>query len=167
MNPVWYQVLHPWHWLTYGQNATALGVVVAIVGTIVLYFYTRYTRRMMKTQSIALQMQESALRATITPKLVAHGDVDFVATQLDHAQQGADIGLQQPTITLYNGVLTIRNVGVGAALFLKGWTQPVSDKFDASNSSILGKTAPVTEAWPERTTLMMGESTSVTFAGFK
>jgi hypothetical protein len=38
--PIVYQLLHPWHWLTYGQNAAAVGLIV-------LVFYTVYTRRMM------------------------------------------------------------------------------------------------------------------------
>jgi hypothetical protein len=35
-----YQFFHPWHWLTYGQNISAVGLFV-------LFFYTIYTRRMM------------------------------------------------------------------------------------------------------------------------
>jgi hypothetical protein len=35
-----YQLIHPWHWLTYGQNTSAVGLIV-------LVFYTLYTRRMM------------------------------------------------------------------------------------------------------------------------
>ena len=40
ITPVLYQLVHPWHWLTYGQNAS-------VTGLIVLIFYTLYTRRMM------------------------------------------------------------------------------------------------------------------------
>ncbi len=40
MSSFFYQILHPWHWLTYGQNASGLGLVV-------LVFYTLYTRTMM------------------------------------------------------------------------------------------------------------------------
>ena len=39
-SPWLYQILHPWHWMAYGQNAS-------VVGLIVLVFYTVYTRRMM------------------------------------------------------------------------------------------------------------------------
>src|ERR1700732_3242906 len=34
MDSVIYQLHHPWHWLTYGQNATALAAVAAVVGLI-------------------------------------------------------------------------------------------------------------------------------------
>jgi hypothetical protein len=40
IGPILYQLLHPWHWMAYGQNAS-------VVGLIVLIFYTIYTRRMM------------------------------------------------------------------------------------------------------------------------
>jgi len=40
VGPTLYQFLHPWHWLTYGQNAS-------VVVLIVVAFYTIYTRRMM------------------------------------------------------------------------------------------------------------------------
>jgi hypothetical protein len=44
---LFYQFRHPWHWLTYGQNASALSVAVSAVGLIVIVLYTLYTRRMM------------------------------------------------------------------------------------------------------------------------
>jgi hypothetical protein len=40
VGPLLYQLLHPWHWLTYGQNASVVGLIVVV-------FYTIYTRRMM------------------------------------------------------------------------------------------------------------------------
>ena len=175
-----YQVLHPWHWLTYGQNAAAVAALAAVVGFIVLFFYTLYTRRMMRTQSRTmeiqaqtmemqrriLQMQESAASATIIPKLVAQGDVEFVPVELEH-NNATDIGLQQPRVTLCSAVLNVRNVGAGAALFLKGWNQPVSDQFCTDSSDILANTNQVSEVWAQLTELMTGESTSITFQGFK
>jgi hypothetical protein len=187
MEHIVYQVLHPWHWLTYGQNAAAVAALAAVVGFIVLFFYTLYTRRMMRTQSRTmeiqaqamdiqvqtmemqrriLQMQESAASATIIPKLVARGDVEFVSMELEH-NEATDIGLQQPRVTLYSAVLNIRNVGAGAALFLKGWNQPVSGQFCTDNSDILANTNQVSEVWAQLTELMTGECTSITFQGFK
>jgi hypothetical protein len=40
LGPITNQLIHPWHWLTYGQNAAAVGLIVIV-------FYTIYTRRMM------------------------------------------------------------------------------------------------------------------------
>lgn len=133
--------------------------MAAIIGLIGLFFYTRYTRRMM-------HMQESAARATITPKLVAQSDVEFVPTHLEH-NDATDIGLQEPNIVLLSAIFRFRNIGAGAALFLKGWHQPVSDNFVADNSDILAKTDQVNESSPQLTELMTGEATSVTFTGFR
>src|SRR5262249_55257076 len=120
----------------------------------------------MDMQRRILQMQESAASATVTPKLVAQGDVEFVAIELEHTDL-TDIGLQQPNVTLYNAVLKVRNVGAGAALFLRGWSQQVTDHFFADATDILGNTNPVPEFWGQLTELMTGESTSITFQGFK
>lgn len=78
MQNIEYQLLHPWHWLTYGQNATALGAVVACLGFIGLIFYTLYTRRMMK-------LGENTRRAAITPVLISRGGVQFDATAFESA----------------------------------------------------------------------------------
>ena len=55
MGNFFYQVFHPWHWLTYGQNASGLGLVV-------LVFYTLYTRTMMLEA-------ERARRGSMVPRL--------------------------------------------------------------------------------------------------
>lgn len=54
MQNFWYQILHSWHWLTYGQNGAALSAVAAVaaslaavLGLVGLYFYTKYTRKLM------------------------------------------------------------------------------------------------------------------------
>ncbi len=55
-----YQLLHPWHWLTYGQNAAGLGIVG-------LFFYTLYTRRMML-------IGQDTRRAELRPYLVLESE---------------------------------------------------------------------------------------------
>src|ERR1019366_4887010 len=57
--PWLYQVTHPWHWLTYGQNAAGLQALCAFLALIGLIFYTLYTRRMM-------MLGELTRRAAIT-----------------------------------------------------------------------------------------------------
>lgn len=52
---IFYQVLHPWHWLTYGQNASGLGLIVLVL-------YTIYTRTMMLEA-------ERARRGAMVPRL--------------------------------------------------------------------------------------------------
>ena len=154
---VTYQLLHPWHWLTYGQNATALGAVVACLGFIGLVFYTFYTRRMMK-------LGEDTRRATITPVLISRGGVQFDATDFDGV---IATGLPSPVITEYSAILKVRNIGEGAALFLQAWGQPVSQAFDVNDTSILIRTAHALGGVHELTELFKGESTDVSFPGFK
>jgi hypothetical protein len=187
MHITFYQVLHPWHWLTYGQNAAALAGLAAIAGTFILYRYTVYTRRMMETQvhtmdlqvkamgiqtqtlkmqGELLKMQESSTIAAITPNLVAQRDVEFAPTHLEDID-GADIGIQARKVALYKAVLSIRNVGAGAALFVKGWNHPLDDGFVADSSDLLVNKGQINEIWAQLTELMTGESTSITFEGFK
>jgi hypothetical protein len=56
MNSHLYQFIHPWHWLTYGQNAAGMGLLG-------LFFYTLYTRRMMV-------IAQETRRASLFPLLV-------------------------------------------------------------------------------------------------
>lgn len=159
MNNILYQVLHPWHWLTYGQNATAVAALATVLGLIGLFFYTRYTRRMM-------EMQESTARASITPVLVAQGDVKFAISRVEYSNPSAAlIGREEGTIREYKGVLKIRNIGAGAALFLRGWHQSVSSKFVADGLSILGRAAQSKNASAALSELMHGEATTVIFEG--
>ena len=62
-HPILYQLTHWWHWLTYGQNTAALGLIG-------LGFYTYYTQRMMKAA-------EETRRLSLTPFLVAEVRLDF------------------------------------------------------------------------------------------
>jgi hypothetical protein len=55
MKDIWYQIYHPWHWLTYGNNAEALGSVIALGGLLGLYLYVRYTKTIMQATLFASQ----------------------------------------------------------------------------------------------------------------
>jgi hypothetical protein len=48
MNPILYQLAHPWHWLLYGNNASALAALSAVLGVIGLFLYVRYTKTIME-----------------------------------------------------------------------------------------------------------------------
>ena len=63
-HPIFYQMTHWWHWLTYGQNTAALGLIG-------LCFYTYYTQRMMKAA-------EETRRLSLTPFLVAEVRTDLL-----------------------------------------------------------------------------------------
>lgn len=154
-----YQILHPWHWLTYGQNAAGVAAVAAILGLVGLYFYTRYTRRMMK-------LGEVTRRATMTPILVSSGLVRFEAADLKHST-GSEIGLTEPEITAFRAILTIRNVGEGAAIYLRAWAQTVSKEFRIGGSIILIRTNHSVVGEPGLSELLKGESTEARFERFK
>jgi hypothetical protein len=159
MNRVIYQLHHPWHWLTYGQNATALAAVAAAVGLIGLFFYTRYTRRMMR-------LQEQTSRASITPVLLSRGGVQFKPTSVKHVE-GSEIGLTAPIVDEFAAVLDVRNIGQGVALFLSAWCQPVSEDFVANDSTFLIRTVHAAPGEHELLELFKGEATKVMFQGFK
>jgi hypothetical protein len=129
MQNVIYQIMHPWHWLTYGQNATAVAAAAACLGLIGLYFYTRSTRTMMG-------LQQPTARASLTPILVAD-DVDFVTEDI---MVEVAPGVMQPKPFKGRATLNVRNIGQGAALYTRAWCQPVTDQFVANASTILEKT---------------------------
>jgi len=158
MNKILYQLFHPWHWLTYGQNATAVAALVAVFGLIGLVFYTLYTRRMMR-------MQEDTLKATITPILISQGRLEIIPTQPDFSS-AAQLGFTEPRYTRYNVVINLRNIGAGAALFITGWCQLVTNKF-VINNFILPRSADAQDGFPEATELLTGETTTIAFRDFK
>ncbi len=55
MSPTSYQLHHPWHWLTYGNNATAAATLSAVFGLIGLFLYVWYTKRIMDATLNTLQ----------------------------------------------------------------------------------------------------------------
>jgi hypothetical protein len=129
LDNILYQITHPWHWLAYGQNASAVAAVMAIGGLFGLYKYTQYTKTMML-------IQESAARASILPLLVTDGDINLVPVT-----KMAEIapGVTQPTINGYTLVFKVRNIGQGTAIFVRAWCQSVSDHF-VGDSTILRPT---------------------------
>jgi len=155
MQSILYQILHPWHWMTYGQNAAGVAAFAAILGLIGLYFYTRYTRRMML-------LQQETQRAAITPILVSTGAIEFVPLETKE-DLGAQIGLIAPTVTGYRPVLKVRNVGEGAAIYITSWAQAVTEKF-TMGGSILFLQSPDTNAGDQQLqALLKGESMEITF----
>jgi hypothetical protein len=141
-----YQIFHPWHWLTYGQNAAGVGLIG-------LFSYTLYTRRMMK-------LGERNQRANITPILILSGQVRFTVSSMEPVPPGAGAWpLHRPTE--YRAEMTIRNIGQGTAIFLQAWWQPVSAAFSISDTSLLNRTPAATEVSPSKNELLKGESAEV------
>lgn len=155
MQNILYQVFHPWHWLTYGQNAAGLAAVAAILALVGLYFYTRYTRRMML-------LQQETQRATITPILVSTGPIEFAPVE-SKEDLAAQLGLIAPAVTAYRPVLAVRNVGEGPAIYITSWAQTVTEKF-TMGGSILFLQSPDTNAGDlQLQALLQGESMEIKF----
>jgi hypothetical protein len=156
MDDVLYQLSHPWHWLTYGQNATAVAAVAACLGLVGLFFYTLYTKSIMK-------MQESTARASITPELVVQGPAEYTGVN----QQMVEIahGLQQLRYARYNMRLGFRNVGAGAALFVRAWCQPVSERFICTGSIL--ETTPDSVQSNGFSHLLQSENVTIVIEGLR
>ena len=155
MQNILYQVLHPWHWLTYGQNAAGVAAVIATLGLVGLYLYTRYTRNMML-------LQQETQRATITPILVSTGAIEFVPAEFSH-NPGTELGLVAQDILAYRPVVMVRNVGQGAAIYITSWAQSVTEKF-TMGGSILFVQSPETNAGDQPLeALLQGESMEIKF----
>jgi hypothetical protein len=113
IGPHLYQILHPWHWLTYSQNAAGVQTVIAGLGFAGLIAYTAYTRRMKN-------LQQDTRRAELFPSLAL----------ASYKEEGTTV------------IVSIRNVGRGAALDVLLWHQMVSDPF-VLDEFILKREAPV------------------------
>jgi hypothetical protein len=144
VSPWKYQILHPWHWLTYGQNAAALQGVCALFAAIGLLFYVLDTRRMR-------QVGELTRRASMTPIFTAR-DI------IPHCVSGSD--------DVFQISMTVRNVGEGVATVLWAWYQPVSAHFSVFDSGILTMSKSAKLATVPTNDLMKGESTVVDFVAF-
>jgi hypothetical protein len=158
MKNLFYQTLHPWHWLTYGQNATGVAALATLLGLVGLYFYTRYTRRMM-------ELGELTNRATVTPILVSSGSVQLEPATIQQTP-ASELGFLDPMVTALRAIVTVRNVGEGAAIYLDSWAQVVSAAFEIDDS-ILTRTAHVISGEHAVHELLKGESAEMRFAPFK
>jgi hypothetical protein len=68
------QILHPWHWLTYGQNATAIAACAAVIAAFAAIVAGRYA---VKTYSTSQKQLEAVSRPLIAIKTDYAGDVIF------------------------------------------------------------------------------------------
>jgi hypothetical protein len=159
MQNIWYEVFHPWHWLTYGQNAAGVAGVAAVLGLVGLYLYTRYTRRMML-------LNQETQRAAITPILVSSGPIEFTPAEFTNSP-AAQIRLIPPVTTAYQPALTIRNVGQGPAIYITSWAQAVTDKFEMGGSVIFLQSPETNPGDQQLRELVQGESLEIKFGLMK
>ena len=150
MHPILYQLFHPWHWLTYGQNATAAGLVG-------LLFYTWYTRRMMK-------LAELSRRSTVIPVFAPNEKPTYHVTA-NSFSPASELGFTTPTPTEFGLALSLRNVGEGTAVFLTSWHQPVSEQFKVGGRSLALRGQAAKDGLQSVNVLLKGELTEIVFKG--
>lgn len=96
-----------WRWLTYGSNATAVGVAISAVGLVVVILYTLYTRHLM-------MLAWETRRGELYP---------LIALESEERRDG------QLEVTL-------SNLGKGTLMNSFHWQQMVSVRFDLPSAFI-------------------------------
>lgn len=92
-----------WRWLTYGSNATAVGVAISAIGLLVVTLYTLYTRHLM-------MLAWETRRGELYPLIVLENE--------ERGEAHLDV--------------TLSNLGKGALINSFQWQQMVSARFDLS-----------------------------------
>ena len=140
MNPIAYQVMHPWHWLTYGQNSAAAQVMASCIGALlvlVTLYYTMKTLRMAgETLRVAGRQAEASENAAnmAIKQLALTAQAEDKATapliQLDMAEDGRSA--------------TLTNVGLGPALAIEAELKLKADVKVICNTDVLGNEKSMT-----------------------
>ncbi len=152
MTDLLFPFLHPWHWLTYGQNATALAAIAGIIAVVGVAIYTYYTYRL-------LIASEETNRTKVTPILSLS-----VGPNAGGKLFPDERGLTQ--IGTYCVYFTIRNVSEGPALYLSCWGQEVSSGFHLQNGILRLRTDRSIDCLLSKRELMQGEAVEITYVNF-
>lgn len=97
---------------------------------IVVFFYTLYTRRMMR-------LQEESRRSEITPVFSVREQIlSMQLTKDPNGTEHAEYGIYAKRIRL---ILGVRNIGKGPAVLVHAWHQPVSDSFSVGHSTLFNE----------------------------
>jgi hypothetical protein len=83
LHPWLYQVLRPWHWLTYGQNATAFGILIATAVNLLAVFVLIRTLSAVNRQAKASDRQAAAAEEQVNAAKAATtvSDAQRIATE--------------------------------------------------------------------------------------
>lgn len=79
-----YQIYHPWHWLTYGQNGVMIGVLLSLLVNAFSVFVLFKTLGIVNRQSVAADRQASAAEAQAA---VATASAALIELQLTAARR--------------------------------------------------------------------------------
>jgi hypothetical protein len=168
-----YQLCHPWHWLTYGQNATALGILFATSVNVFSVFVLTRTLRSINRQALAADRQAQAAEAQAVAanalKAVSEAqtaaseraakmaeDANILAGKQMLAQMLPLLVLQREDMTVIGSKdfisYLVQNQGSGTAQHVAWWYGRLSQqpRFDGQISSSLigaGYSAKVELNW--------------------
>ena len=87
-HPYWYNVLHPWHWLTYGNNGTAAATAAVLI-------YTYLTYQMARTS-------QNALKASYRPMIAVAKDTEEYTFRVQNIGTGPALGVRVKVVHLDN-----------------------------------------------------------------
>jgi hypothetical protein len=136
MSPWLYQLLHPWHWLTYGQNATAFGILLATAVNLLAVIVLIRTLSAVNRQARASDRQAKAAEEQVkaAEAATAVSDAQRIATEegARAEREHSELIRQQLLATLRpiliiaklddgkgNVIYAVENHGEGAALSVK------------------------------------------------
>jgi hypothetical protein len=110
LHPTLYQFCHPWHWLTYSQNALAFGISVALVALIVdavTVVVLIRTLRAVNRQAKAADRQAEAAEAQV---LAARSATAVSDAQRIAAEQSAAAARMQSELIRYEFLAKLRPI---------------------------------------------------------
>jgi hypothetical protein len=94
LHPYLYQLRHPWHWLTYGQNATAFGIFLATAVNLLVVIVLIRTLSAVNRKAKVADRQAKAAEAQA---IAARKQTEVMDTQLKF-QQKMDAKLERENV---------------------------------------------------------------------
>jgi hypothetical protein len=167
MSPWLYQLLHPWHWLTYGQNASAFGILIATAVNLLAVFVLIRTLSAVNRQAKASDRQAAAAEEQVKAAKAATGvsDAQRIATEEGaRAEREHSELIRQQLLTTLRPILIIaklddgkgnvtyavENHGEGAALSVKVNYRGKTDELFLSYDIIGPNRSAITAPDPKR-----------------
>ena len=134
-----------------------LQALCAVAGLIGLFFYTLYTRRMMK-------MQLETRRSEITPVFSPRG----ISATMSVTKGVDNHGRSTLTPIPNSAVLSfqVRNIGRGPAVLCHAWHRPSPPRFSLDRSAVIPQSTEALPGKVEHFELLPGETMNVQFEAF-
>jgi hypothetical protein len=106
-HPNLYQLCHPWHWLTYGQNAIALGIFIPLIVSVITIVVLIRTLNAVNAQAQAANRQAKAAEEQVA---AAQAATAVSEAQRRAAEQSAEAARLQSELIRYEFLANLRPV---------------------------------------------------------